>query len=113
VVAQIVEVGGDGGRSSGTGVAIRGVSGSRVSLSAVLNKTVIVSLLDPLVDHDTAPVCRHLGTEDGSLVVKGSGLGSVATDFGEENGNVVISDVLGQLFVTRHLISRVSTPLIA
>lgn len=78
----------------------------------VADQTVVVGLLDPLIDNGAGPGVSHLMTKDGRLVLKRAGAMSVAAGFGEENGDRIVRGILLEHVVTRLDVARGSTPLV-
>lgn len=112
---EVVEIRRHGRRCALAGVAVlnaaRGRS-RRVDRRSVANQTIVVGLLNPLVDDGSRPSIRHVITKDGSLVLKGTGRGGVAASLGEEDRDGVVSRVLLQTTVSRLLIAGRTTPLV-
>lgn len=78
----------------------------------VANQTVVIGLLDPLIDNGAGPGVSHLMTKDGRLVLKRAGTMSVAASFGEENGDRIVRGILLEHIVTRLDVARGTTPLV-
>lgn len=112
---EIVEVGRHGSRGSLAGVTAldERVSGSRIlDRRTVADQSVVVGLLNPLVDDGTGPGVRHLTAEDSGLVIKGTGGRGVATCLREEDRDRIASRILLQHIVAGHGIAGVAAPLI-
>lgn len=112
---EVVEVRQHGGGSALAGETIldNGVGRRRRGhRRAIADQTVVVGLLDPLVDHGARPGARHFWAKDGGLVVKGTGLGGVAARLREEDRNGVVRRILLQYVVTRDRVAGVAAPLI-
>lgn len=78
----------------------------------VADQTVVIGLLDPLVDNGTRPGVPHFMTKDGRLILKRAGTVSVAAGFGKENGDWIGRGILLEHVVTRLDVARGTTPLI-
>lgn len=112
---EVGEIRGDRGRGTRAGVAIlnESVSSSGVGDGrTIADQTVVVGLLDPLINNRTGPGTIHLRAKNSSLVVKGTGGRGVATSLGEEDGNGVTSSVLLELIVTGNSVARLAAPLV-
>lgn len=112
---EVIKIGLHGGRRALAGEAIFdiGTRGRRrVNRGPITDNSVVVALLNPLVDHRTGPRSSHLGAKDGGLVTKVPRLGGVAASFREEDGNIVGGSIQLQLVVTRAFVGVLAAPLI-
>lgn len=78
----------------------------------IADQTVVIGLLDPLVDNGARPGVPHFMTKNGRLVFKRAGTVSVAAGFGEEDGDRIGRGILLEHVVTRLDVARGTTPFV-
>jgi hypothetical protein len=110
VFAQVLEIGVPGYRRAIPAErCIVEVGRSRLT-EPVIDQTIVVGFLDPLVDDGAGPGVYHFVAKDGCLIIESSSCTDIAAGLGEKDGNVVLRGVLLQGYITGGFVSGVAAP---